>query len=223
MAESLAALHHHYQALDVEVVRIPSETTDSVFHRDVFAWTPWGLIKCRMGKRSRRKEPRAWFAAMGVSPVLEIREPGTFEGADLLWIGENEVILATGARTNEEGAWQVKNFLRRRDVVVTQVHLPKWHDQHLLGVANWAADRMWSCETAGMPRRFNRWRIPRTEIKRKAANWVNVNGAVVMPANCRITTKWLRAAGITELYTVPIPDLLKHGGGVACASGVLYS
>jgi N-dimethylarginine dimethylaminohydrolase len=224
MRAALDRLQRAYESLGVRVWRIKSCTTDAVFHRDVFAWTPWGFIQCRMGKDSRAREPDHWFDAMGVYPALVIEAPGTFEGADLLWVGKQEVFLAEGARTNKEGLAQVRDFLVRRGAVVHQVALPAWHDQHLLGLANWAAGRMWSTpELMTLPRQHTCWRLPAEEVlRRKGSNWVQVGEAAVMPGGCPQTAKRLRAAGV-KILPIAVGDLLAHGGGIACATGVMYS
>ena len=127
MNGDLDALHRVYEALGVQVIRLSSGSTDAVFHRDVAAWTPWGLILAHMGKTSRRSEPAKWLRKLrgpGVfleddpfghelgkytTPKYVVPSPCSFEGADLLMVdgseynhgGEHQqcVVLAIGPRS----------------------------------------------------------------------------------------------------------------------------
>lgn len=220
MNDSLARLHEVYESLGVKVTRIPSLTTDSVFHRDVSAWTPWGLIKCRMGKPGRVDEPNAWFDAVGIKAAWEIGGDGTFEGADLLWVGPNTAIVATGARTNEEGATVVSEFLKRKGARVHQVRLPDWHDQHLLGVANYAAGRVWSFPDVALPKEYCTHRLPMEEYALKGSNWVAVKKMIVLPSDCDEGARRITMGGACTV-SLNVSSLLEHGGGVACATGRL--
>ena len=144
MNDNLDRLQAVYEGLGVTVHRYESRTTDAVFHRDVFAWTPWGLIRCRMGKQARAAEPEQWFRDSGLTPALAIEEPDSFEGADLMWLSSSEAIVAVGKRTNPGGAAAVIGWLADHGVRAGQVALPTWHEQHLFGVANCIDGRLFS-------------------------------------------------------------------------------
>jgi len=63
----------------------------------------------------RRKEvyyTHKKLAELGVPILRTIHGQGTFEGADLLWLNEETVVLGIGVRTNREGARQVAEVLK---------------------------------------------------------------------------------------------------------------
>jgi hypothetical protein len=64
------------------------------------------------------------LAELGLPILRSVRGSGTFEGADALWVDEKTVLLATGLRTNAEGAAQVESLLREMGVEVIRVGLP---------------------------------------------------------------------------------------------------
>jgi len=82
-----------------------------------------------MGKPLRRGEPEAVaeFAPAAGSPVLgAVRDPGTLEGGDVVWLDEETLAVGHGYRTNAEGIRQLRQMTAGfvRDVV--EVPLPHW-------------------------------------------------------------------------------------------------
>lgn len=238
MNQDLNRLHREYERLGVEVSRLESRTTDAVFHRDVFSWTPYGLIRCEMGKPSRAGEPAEWFTAMrldwidlGNRPHNSTSELPTFEGADLMWIRDGRIaVIAEGRRTNRTGAHAVNRIVRGQGAETYRVILPEYHDQHLLGVANvingglfaYGGELMVYEKFKELDQRVIGWpaiRLPQDEYKMKGSNWVQVGEHVILNERCKETIRLL------EHYCRPVPvsieSLLAHGGGVACATGIL--
>lgn len=225
--KDLDQLQRIYEELGISVLRLSSSTPDAVFHRDVAAWTPWGLIKCRMGKPSRAWEPDMWFDTVGVAPALEVISPGTFEGADLLWLGVKDAMLATGQRTNFAGAAQVRRWLVEHGADVAVVQLPPWHDQHLLGVANAINGLVFSYP--GLRSAYSHLgcfrlepsALPVQEYQVKGANWISRGRTIVLGDAAVATAKMLREDYGVRVVLTPISYLLEYGGGVACATGIL--
>lgn len=214
MNSDLDALEGIYTNYGFDVMRIPSKTTDSVFHADVACWTPFGLIKCNMGKQSRVWEPDAWFSYVGVNPVLAPSGAYKFEGADLLWVNQSTALIGYGKRTNKLGAYYVAGWLQENGVSITVMGLPSWHNQHLFGVANVIKGEVWGLLGTGLPHI-----IPHKEYLTKGPNWVDLhNGAVVLSDACRDTVRALKRQGV-HIITTPCQRLLEHGGGPRCATG----
>lgn len=223
MSDDLDGLEATYSALGVEVIRLKSKTTDSVFHRDVAAWTPFGLVKARMGKPTRAWEPDHYFEQLGIKPAMTVTG-GHFEGADLIWLDCRSAVVATGSRTGLIGAGQVARWLRSHGARVTQVSLPGWHDQHLLGVANVLRGELVTLRKClpwvdgAVP--TSNLRLCDCDYRVKGPNWVTVRSTAVIGDSARQTIWDLQAVGL-DVEAVPIDQLLKYGGGVACATGVL--
>lgn len=229
MADNLNELDRAYTKLGVEVIRLPSKEPNAVFHRDVAAWTPFGFIKCRMGKESRAWEPDAWFTANCIEPDLVIEAPATFEGADLLWLNPFVALVAVGQRTNRLGATIVYNWLRYRGTIVFNIMLPSWHPQHLLGLVNSYKGKILATKGIGMPVRLPTvTNLPMEEYEIKGPNFVSPSYPLTRPGqawavlnkDCGATAKTLEGLG-AEVVPVAIDQLLAHGGGVACATGIL--
>lgn len=228
-----------YESLDVRVERYPvpedKATKDSVFLRDVAAWSPFKLIRPQfMGKESRRWESNAFFEWL--YPDERDRNwyywipEGYFEGADVLFTTRRHVIAAIGSRSSEIAIEHITQWLSSKHEYFTNttVYLPDWHEQHLLGLVNvvygdniymdsrvkeecgedppgWVADAI---------------ALPHEEYHQKHTNWVQVNGKVVLNAAAVKTIDILRSRGI-EVYPVDIPALVANGGGVACTTCIL--
>jgi arginine deiminase len=107
----------------------PRTGLDSIYVRDAAVVTDRGLILCRMGKELRRGEPDALgdFAAKSGWPVLSaIREPGTLEGGDVVWLEEGTLAVGHGYRTNAEGIRQLREMTAGSACEVVEVPLPHW-------------------------------------------------------------------------------------------------
>ena len=221
-----------YEELGVHVTHTISRTPDSVFHRDVMAWTRSGLIKCNMGNESRKEEPTTWFNQMHKQPILDIEKispTATFEGADLLWITPNEALLGVGDRTNLEGATIVQTFLENElDCEVTVVALPSWHNQHLLGVANYYRGVIFMVcnfgdkEIKHVASKYPIKLVPHCFAEMKLINFVVVNQTLVVPTGPDVDKEdvWLELNQPTAMHGLDISGLLSHGGGIACATGI---
>jgi N-dimethylarginine dimethylaminohydrolase len=82
-----------------------------------------------MGKALRREEPDAVrdFCLEAGWPVAgEIREPGTLEGGDLVWLDAKTAAIGHGYRTNAEGIRQFRAIVAADGCEVIEVPLPHW-------------------------------------------------------------------------------------------------
>lgn len=102
---------------------------DSIYVRDAACEAPRGLVIGRMGKALRREEPDAVrdFCLEAGWPVAgEIREPGTLEGGDLVWLDAKTAAIGHGYRTNAEGIRQFRAIVAADGCEVIEVPLPHW-------------------------------------------------------------------------------------------------
>lgn len=131
--EGAAAEHDVFRSLlsrdGVDVVQLDGSnelTLDSIYTRDALLVSPKGLILCNMGRASRGREPTcnsAQLQALGFEVAGEITHPGTVEGGDVIWLGDNALAVGEGPRTNAEGIRQLMGILGR-EVEVHVVPLP---------------------------------------------------------------------------------------------------
>lgn len=102
---------------------------DSIYVRDAACVAPRGLVLGRMGKELRRGEPRAVEAftrRAGRPAAGEIREPGTIEGGDFVWLDARTAAIGHGYRTNGEGIRQFRELVAADGCEVVEVPLPHW-------------------------------------------------------------------------------------------------
>lgn len=115
-----------------EVLFLPSDPRtgpDSIYVRDAACVTRRGIVLCRMGKALRGGEPQAVgdFCARAGWPVVgAIREPGTLEGGDLVWLDDRTAAVGHGYRTNAEGIRQFREIVAADGCEVIEVPLPHW-------------------------------------------------------------------------------------------------
>ena len=122
----------------VEPDRLPPPNL--IFVADLLFMTPEGAIVGRPASTVRAGEERfvaRRLAELGIPILRTVRGSGTFEGADAAWIDPHTVLLATGLRTNAEGAAQVAGLLGEMGIEVIHVGLP-YGAMHLMGTLRFA-------------------------------------------------------------------------------------
>jgi N-dimethylarginine dimethylaminohydrolase len=196
--------------------------------------TPEGAILARPASTVRAGEERhvaRRLADLGVPIIRSVRGKGTFEGADALWLDETTVLLATGLRTNEEGANQVDRMLNEMDIEVIRVALP-YGTMHLLGTLNFADRDLAMAWPGRVPfkavkalreRDFEVLWLPDGEeaTKGMALNFVTLRPrCILMPANCPKTLSVYKASGI-NCIEIDINEFVKAAGGIGCLTGIL--
>lgn len=216
--------------LDPPVVPPPNQ----LFSADLLAMTPEGAILGRPASEIRAGEER-WVARaladLGVPILRSVRGPGTFEGADLMWLTPNAALLAQGLRTNAEGAAQVAALLREMGVEVHRTRLPPG-TMHLMGQLRimdsdlamaWRGrlppDAVDVLEQMGFAVRF----IPDEGEARQgfALNVVTLAPRkILMPAGNPICQAFYEELGVACL-TVEAGELGKAAGSIGCLTGVL--
>jgi len=216
----------------VEPVEVPSPNL--MFVADLMFMTPEGAILGRPASTVRAGEERfvaRRLADLGIPILCSVRGEGTFEGADALWIDPQTVLLATGLRTNAEGAAQVASLLHEMGVEVIQVGLP-YRAMHLMGTLRFA-DRDLAIAWPG--------RVPYAAIEAlqaqgytilfvpdegeamrgMALNFVTLGPRrILMAAGNPITQAFYEDAGI-NCQTVEIDEIHRAAGGIGCLTGIL--
>lgn len=205
-----------------------------MFVADLLFMTPEGAILARPASTVRAGEERfvaQRLATLGIPILCSIRGTGTFEGADAAWIDASTVLLATGLRTNVEGATQVAALLSEMGVDVIQVGLP-YGAMHLMGQLRFAGPGLavawpgrvpYAAVNAIQTRGYVVLLLPDEDEARSgmALNFVTLGPRrILMPAGNPNTQAFFEAAGITCL-TVQVDELVKAAGGIGCLTGIL--
>jgi N-dimethylarginine dimethylaminohydrolase len=205
-----------------------------MFVADLMVMTPEGAIVGRPASTVRAGEE--WFvarrlAALGIPILRSVRGDGTFEGADAAWLDEGTVLLATGLRTNPEGAAQVASLLHEMGVEVVQVGLP-YGAMHMMGTLRiadrdlalaWPGRVPYAAVEALRKRGYRVLFLPdRDELRDGMALNVVTLGPrrLLMAAGNPVTRSFYEAAGI-ECVAIAVDELAKAAGGIGCLTGVL--
>jgi N-dimethylarginine dimethylaminohydrolase len=232
------ALAQAYRDAGVSVYYVESTMPASpnlMFVADLFFMTPEGAILGRPASTVRAGEERSIalsLAALGIPILRSVRGMGTFEGADAAWIDRKTVLLATGLRTNAEGAAQVTSTLLELGIDVIHVGLP-YGTMHLMGQLRFA-DRDLAIAWPG--------RVPYAAVEALRARGVSVlflpdedearygmslnfvmlgPRQILMPSGNPATEAFYQDAGIT-CHTVRLDELVKAAGGIGCLTGILW-
>jgi arginine deiminase len=205
-----------------------------MFVADLMFTTPEGVILGRPASTVRAGEERfvaRRLAELGMPILRSVRGTGTFEGADAAWIDPQTVLLATGLRTNAEGAAQVASLLREMKVDVIPVGLP-YGVMHLMGQLRFADRDLAIAWPGRVPhaavealraRGYTILFLPNEgeAVRGMALNFVTLGPRrILMAAGNPITQAFYEDAGIT-CRTVEVDELIKAAGGIGCLTGVL--
>lgn len=231
------ALSDAFRRADVAVhtVEPPGPVPPNLmFVADLMLMTPEGAILGRPASTVRAGEERfvaRRLAELGIPILRTVRGRGTFEGADAAWLDSETVLLATGLRTNAEGAAQVAGLLQEMGVTVIQVGLPHGA-MHLMGqlrfadrdlAVAWPGRVPYAAVEALRARGFQVLFLPAEDESSRgmALNFVTLAPrSVLMPAGNSITQSFYEAAGVA-CVTVEVGELIKAAGGIGCLTGVL--
>lgn len=200
-----------------------------IFARDLFWMTPEGAIVARMAATQRAGEERLAtqaLATMGVPIRATIGGAAVMEGADVLWLGQDDVLVGLGRRTDALAAAQ----LRALGFTVHEVPVPS-AVQHLLGAVNLLdrdlavvhpaagpalrdALRRRGVETLELPDAHERDAL-------RANNVVTLRPReVLMPAGCPASRRAYEARGV-RCVEVDVTEYLKAAGGPGCVTGIV--
>jgi arginine deiminase len=231
------AIARAYEEAGATVNRVhpaTSPTPNLMFVADLLFITPEGAIVGRPASTVRAGEER-WIARrlgeLGIPILRTVRGTGTFEGADAAWIDARTAVVATGLRTNAEGAAQVQSTLEEMGVEVIRVGLP-FGAMHLMGTLRFL-DRDLAVARRGrvpyaaveaLQRRSYRvlFAPNRAEVEhRSALNFVTLGPRrILMAAGNPISQGFFEEQGVV-CHTVEVDELIKAAGGIGCLTGIL--
>jgi N-dimethylarginine dimethylaminohydrolase len=237
MREEHDALVKIYRDNGVEVYLIddedvPENVPNILFCRDIVNGSPCGAIISRMGVSVRSPEVRPAamkLGKLGVPIAKTINGTGTFEGACLIWIDRETVLLGKGTRSNEAGVRQMEDELRNQGVKeLIRVDLPH-NDIHLDGMLAIADYDLVLMNLDVIPehvyltfkkRGFRILEIPKEEIC-LAANFVAIEpGKIVICGGCPKTKRLLENAHV-ECIETSVNNIRVAAGAIHCMTAFL--
>ena len=204
--------------LAVTVLPADERYPDSVFVEDTAVLTARCAVVTRPGAESRQGEVAAVRKALaGVYDAVEaIEPPGTLEGGDVMAV-KNRFYIGLSKRTNQQGARQMIEILRRHGMVGTVVPLKDM--LHLKTGVNYLENGFMTItgEFLDQPvfRRFKH--LPLDPEEAYAANAVWINGKVLVAAGFPKTNAMIEAAGY-ETIPLDVSEFRKIDGGLSCLS-----
>ncbi|MTI89416.1 MAG: N(G),N(G)-dimethylarginine dimethylaminohydrolase [Balneolaceae bacterium] len=204
--------------LEVRILEADNRFPDSVFVEDVAVCTSKMAIITRPGAASRSGETAAIKNTLHsyFNQLESIAPGGTLDGGDVMMVGAH-FYIGLSDRTNEEGANQFLNILRKYDMDGTKVTM---NDMlHLKTGVSYLENNtlLVSGEFVGHPafEPFDTITIPPEEAY--AANALWINGTVLIAAGYPAAQEKIEAAGYNTIE-VEMSEFQKLDGGLSCLS-----
>ncbi|MCM3766768.1 dimethylarginine dimethylaminohydrolase family protein [Neobacillus niacini] len=203
---------------EVTVLESSDEFPDSTFVEDTAVLTPGFAVISNPGAASRNGEIRDMEPAIKsfYEKVYYIKAPGALDGGDILQI-EDHFYIGISARTNQEGAQQLKEILESENYKATIVPLKKFF--HLkTGIAYLGNQTIVVAgEFIDHPDFHSYKKIIVPPEEEYAANCIRVNGYVIIPAGYPETKQRIEEAGYQTLE-LDTSEFRKLDGGLSCLS-----
>jgi len=231
------AMAEAYRAAGVAVEYVePSgqPTPNQMFCADLFVMTPEGAILARPASTVRAGEER-WVARrladMGVPILRTLTGNAVFEGADLMWVDPETVMIGLGLRTNEDAASQIAAVLEEVGIEALAVDMP-YGTMHFMGMLRivdedlaicWPRRTPFAAVRALQERGHDIVWLPDEDdnVLNRALNVVTLGPRkILMLAGYPSVQKVYEAAGI-ECVTVDGSELVKAAGAIGCLTGVV--
>jgi len=232
------------EAVGIEIVALPpaADLPDACFVSDVLITLPRAgepdgksalVVAARPGAPSRRPEVAPVFArakelvdlhvAFGSAPhIVEISEPGTLDGGDVIVYGDR-VAIGVSARTNVAGAQQLAQAVRAVGYraylcpVTDRLHLATAvtviDDERLIGTAAGFATLDQASPDVAPLAEIDRILVPDAELP--AANVLAVNGVCIIAAGYPHARGELADAG-ENVVEVDLSEFTRADGGPTC-------
>jgi dimethylargininase len=202
------------------VTILPSniEFPDSTFVEDTAVLTPNFAVISNPGAISRNGEIQEMEPILKsfYETIYTIKSPGTLDGGDILQI-EDHFYIGISARTNHDGAMQLKTILELEGYKGTIVELEKFF--HLkTGIAYLGNQTIVVAGEFIDHPEFNQYQkivVPPEE--EYAANCIRVNDYVIIPAGYPISKQKINTAGFHTIE-LEMSEFRKQDGGLSCLS-----
>lgn len=203
---------------EVTVLESNDEFPDSTFVEDTAVLTPGFAVISNPGAASRNGEVRDLEPAIKsfYEKIYYIKAPGTLDGGDILQI-EDHFYIGISARTNQEGAQQLKEILESENYKATIVPLKKFF--HLKTGIAYLGDQtiVVAGEFIDHPDFHSYKKIIVPPEEEYAANCIRVNDYVIIPAGYPQTKQRIEEAGYQTLE-LDTSEFRKLDGGLSCLS-----
>ena len=222
----------HELPLAMKDGRIPY---NAIFARDLLTITPEGAICSRMASLVRRGEElqaQDLITRLGVPMIFGVNGSGVFEGADMIWADENNVLVGVGIRTNQSAFEQISAVLHLQGVEAHAVPI-SGRFQHLLGILQIVSRRLAFVRADYAPTQLSKilqnfgmrvvaleetWEVTHMQ----AMNFIPIrDNAIIMSADTPLFRQVVEAYDVEVLAEVPVQELIAAGGGLGCATAIV--
>jgi dimethylargininase len=193
------------------------ELPDAVFVEDTAVVLREFAIIARPGAPSRRPETASIAASLARHRrLVEIEEPGTIDGGDVLVTGKTLFIGETG-RSNSHAIEQIAGMVHPLGYVVQTISVDGC--LHLKSAVTLCGPDLLLVNPAWVdPMRFGARSIVEVDpAEPHAANALLLNSGIIYPAAFSRTQERLRARGVI-VHEVDLSELAKAEGAVTCCS-----
>ncbi|MBR6090555.1 MAG: hypothetical protein IKP86_11515 [Anaerolineaceae bacterium] len=224
----LAVLQHEkyvsaLRSCGVEVINLPPDNDfpDSCFTEDEAIVTDRMAVIpsfCRPLRQGEEIRMRPIIEAFYSGKIEQIEKPGTLEGGDICRAG-NHFFIGISSRTNEFGAYQFAEIVRRYGFTCDFCDIRGIQILHLTtGMSFIGSNTIVCCPAFRDLPAYKNYRVIVTgEKEAYAANCVRIRNTVIIPEGFSETEQKLRGAGF-EVMTTPMSEIEKQDGGLSCLS-----
>jgi N-dimethylarginine dimethylaminohydrolase len=224
--KALVAAYEHF-GVRVHFLEPSPELPMQVYSRDSSVMTPFGVIITAMAQWWRRGENYAAIKAyekLGI-PIYDMVTAGTFEGGDFNVIEDGVVLIGCGgARTQEEGARQVKEWFDKEGWETRLAFIDEYYVHIDLMVVPIAEKLTAVCLDCTSPD-IVEWlkskgheiiNVPFQDTMALGCNFMSLGkDRVIAPTSSKVLIEQLKARGF-EVVAVDTSEISKTGGGIHC-------
>ena len=203
-----------------------------VYARDSSVMTPYGAIITAMSQWWRRGENYAairTYEQLGI-PIYDMVTGGTFEGGDFNVIEAGCVLIGCGgARTQEEGALQVKAWFDAEGWETRLAFIDEYYvhiDLMVVPIAEKLTAVCLACTEPGIvdwlkAKGHEIIDVPFQDTMALGCNFMSLGGdRVIAPTSSQTLIEKLKARGF-EVAAVDMSEISKTGGGIHCMAQAL--
>ena len=185
---------------------------DTAIVKDKMAIITLPGAKSRQGEEALMKKGLKNF----FETIEEIKSPGTVDGGDVMMV-DNHFYIGISARTNEAGAKQLMNLLKKYGYTSSAIKVAE--GLHLKsGMAYLENNNLLITKQFSHLPDFKKFNLLIVDEKENySANCIWVNDSVVVPAGYEATKEKIELAGY-KTETVDASEFRKLDGGLSCLS-----